>query len=55
MAAHPFRSNRVGSGFKTGATGMGHVLLDVHDCSTTERRISACRSRSAWDGTRTTA
>jgi len=37
LAPHPFRSNRIGSGFKTGAMGMGHVLLDVRDCAATER------------------
>jgi len=37
LAAQPFRSNRVGSGFRTGALGMGHVLLDVPDCAAIER------------------
>jgi 2,3-dihydroxybiphenyl 1,2-dioxygenase len=37
LATVPFRSNRIGSGFKTGSMGMGHVLLDVRDCATTEK------------------
>lgn len=37
LAAQPFRSSRIGAGFKTGAMGMGHVLLDVRDCAATER------------------
>ena len=37
MAANPFRSDKIRSGFKTGAMGMGHVLLDVRDCASTER------------------
>jgi len=37
VAPNPFRSNRIAAGFRTGAMGMGHVLLDVRDCDATER------------------
>jgi len=37
LASRAFQSNRIRSGFKTGAMGMGHVLIDVSDCARTER------------------
>lgn len=37
LAPLAFHSDWIGSGFKAGAMGMGHVLIDARDCTTTER------------------
>jgi 2,3-dihydroxybiphenyl 1,2-dioxygenase len=37
LGLHAFHSDKLASGFKTGAMGMGHVLINVRDCSRTEQ------------------